>query len=256
MKLSKNVVVVAGLAVLVAATYFGFGAANQSNTAVAEEKSESKDSSKWKTGDKPVDLSSDKAKLGYVFGSQMAGEMVRSGLTEEVELDAIFQAFRDITSGKESQLTTEEMQAVQTSFQQKKQAEFAAIATENKAKGDEFVAKTAKDKKIKTTESGLLYEVMREGKGKSPTKENSVKVHYLGSLIDGTPFDSSYTRGEPTTFPVSGVIPGFAEGLQLMKEGAKYRFVIPSSLAYGPQGPATIGPDQTLIFEVELIEVL
>lgn len=254
MKLSKNIVVVAGLAALVAATYFGFGAANHDNVAVAQD--QSKDDGKWKTGAKVVDLSSEKAKLGYVFGTQMAGEMVRSGLVEEVELDAIFQAFRDITTGKEPQLTAEEMQAVQLGFQQKKQAEFEAIALENKEKGAAFVKENAKDKKTKTTDSGLQYQVMREGKGKSPTKENSVKVHYLGSLIDGTPFDSSYTRGEPTTFPVSGVIPGFAEGLQLMKEGAKYRFVIPSELAYGPQGPGSIGPDQTLIFEVELIEVL
>ena len=98
--------------------------------------------------------------------------------------------------------------------------------------------------------------MVREGKGKQPTAENSVKVHYLGTLIDASPFDSSYTRGEPTTFPVAGVIPGFSEGLQLMKEGAKYRFVIPFDQAYGMQAPASIGPNQTLIFEVELIEVL
>jgi len=249
MKVYKNVMVVAGLAALVAATYFGFGAANQANTAIAQEKSDAK-------GASSVDMSTEKAKLGYVFGSQMASELVRSGLVEDVELDAVFQAFRDITDGKEPQLSAEEMQAVQAAFQQKKQAEYQAIAAENKSKGDAFLAENAKDKKTKTTESGLQYQVLRDGKGKSPTKENSVKVHYLGTLIDGTSFDSSYTRGEPTTFPVSGVIPGFAEGLQLMKEGAKYRFVIPSGLAYGAQAPATIGPDQALVFEVELIEVL
>jgi len=256
MKLSKNVVVVAGLAALVAATYIGFGVANQNNTAEAQETANKEKGGKWKTPAKSANLSSDKAKLGYVFGAQMASEMMRAGLTEEIELEGVFQAFRDITAGKEPQLSAEEMQTVQAAFQQKRQDEFTALAAENKAKGEEFLTKNAKEKDIVLTESGLQYQVVREGKGKSPTKENSVKVHYLGSLIDGTPFDSSYTRGEPATFPVSGVIPGFSEGLQLMKEGAKYRFVIPSDLAYGPQGPATIGPDQVLVFEVELIEVL
>jgi len=102
----------------------------------------------------------------------------------------------------------------------------------------------------------LQYEVLREGKGRQPTTTDTIKVHYKGTLIDGTQFDSSYDRGAPADFGVSGVIPGFGEGLQLMKEGAQYRFTIPSNIAYGEQGPATIGPNQTLVFEVELIEVV
>jgi FKBP-type peptidyl-prolyl cis-trans isomerase len=248
MNLKKSIALFAGLGVVVTVTYFGFGAANQENAAVAQD-------SKWKTTAK-VDLGSEKAKLGYTFGAQMASELVRAGLVDEVELEAIFAAFRDITSGTEPQLSIEEMQQVQAALQQRQQAEFEVIAVENKTKGEAFLVQNATADGIKTTESGLQYQVVREGKGKQPTAENTVKVHYLGSLIDGTPFDSSYKRGAPTDFPVSAVIPGFAEGLQLMKEGAKYRFVIPADKAYGSNGPAGIGPNQTLIFEVELIEVL
>ena len=116
--------------------------------------------------------------------------------------------------------------------------------------------KTAKKSSMKTTDSGLQYELLREGKGAKPTPTDTIKVHYTGTLIDGTKFDSSYDRGEPADFGVSGVIPGFGEGLQLMKEGAKYRFTIPADIAYGEQGPASIGPNQVLIFEVELIEIV
>ena len=153
-------------------------------------------------------------------------------------------------------MTAEQMQQTQAAFQQKAQAKIAAVANENQAKGDEFLAANAKKDGVVTADSGLQYEVLREGKGKQPTAENTVKVHYAGSLIDGTEFDSSYKRGAPVDFPVTGVIPGFSEGLQLMKEGAKYRFTIPAAQAYGEQAPPSIGPNQVLVFDVELIEVL
>lgn len=248
MNVKKSIALFAGLAIVVTATYFGFGAANKENAAVAQD-------SKWKTT-KVVDLSTDKARLGYTVGAQMATELMRSGMVDEIELDALNAAFRDITSGAEPQLTPEQMQQSQVAFQQKQQAAYEAIANKNKTDGEAFLAKNATADGIKVTDSGLQYQVVREGKGKQPAAENSVKVHYLGTLIDATPFDSSYKRGEPATFPVSGVIPGFSEGLQLMKEGAKYRFVIPAEQAYGVQAPPAIGPNQTLIFEVELIEVL
>lgn len=248
MNTKKTIILFAGLAVVVAATYFGFGTANQENAAIAQD-------SKWSTNAK-VDASNDKAALGYTFGAQMASQLVTSGLIEEIELEAFFAAFRDLASGRDPQLSAEQMQQAQMAFQQRQQAEVAAAAAQNKAKGEAFMAENAKQDDIVTTDSGLQYQVVREGKGKQPSATDTVKVHYLGSLVDGTPFDSSYTRGEPADFPVSGVIPGFSEGIQLMKEGAKYRFVIPSQLAYGTDAPPTIGPDQTLVFEVELLEVL
>lgn len=205
---------------------------------------------------KGVSLESQKAKLGYMYGVQAASEIMRSGLNEEIELEAMFQAFRDITAGQEPKMSIEEMQLAQATFQQEQQAKFAKTSGDNLASGAAHLAENGKLENVTTTESGLQYEVLREGKGKQPAKDSTVKVHYAGKLIDGTEFDSSYARGEPVDFPVTGVIPGFSEGLLLMKEGAKYKLTIPAGIAYGEQGPASIGPNQVLVFEVELIEVL
>jgi len=132
----------------------------------------------------------------------------------------------------------------------------ATTPEENKAKGAAFLAENSKKPNIKTTASGLQYEVLVPGKGaKSPAASDDVTVHYKGTSIDGNEFDSSYSRGEPTTFPLNRVIPGWTEGVQLMTEGAKYRFFIPSELAYGERGAGPIGPNETLIFEVELIKI-
>jgi len=205
---------------------------------------------------KELDLSTEQAQLGYTIGSQMASQLDNSDLFGDIDLEALIAAFRDTAEGKEARLTSEQMQQAQLNFQQKAQAKIDELANTNKAKGDAYLVKNAAKEGIVTTESGLQYEVLREGKGDQPAAESSVKVHYVGTLTDGTEFDSSYQRGTPTEFPVGGVIPGFSEGLQLMKAGAKYRFVIPSDQAYGVQGPPSIGPNQALIFEVELIEVL
>jgi FKBP-type peptidyl-prolyl cis-trans isomerase len=125
-----------------------------------------------------------------------------------------------------------------------------------KEKGAAYLAENAKKEGVKTTASGLQYKVIKEGTGKKPTATSTVKVHYRGTLINGKEFDSSYKRNEPIEFPLNGVIPGWTEGLQLMKEGGKTLFVIPSNLAYGPSGAGSdIGPDETLIFEVELLQV-
>ena len=202
-----------------------------------------------------VDLSSEKAKLGYTIGAQIAADLLRGGLKDEIELEAFLAAQSDIMSGEEARMSPEDMQASQQAFQLKQQQAYAAVLAENKAKGDAFLAENKSKKDVKTTESGLQYEVLREGKGDQPTAESTVNVHYKGMLIDGTIFDSSYDRNQATDFPVGGVIPGFSEGLMLMKAGAQYRFTIPSELAYGEQGPASIGPNQVLIFEVELNEV-
>lgn len=132
----------------------------------------------------------------------------------------------------------------------------AGSPEENKVAGTTFLAENGKKTNIKTTASGLQYEVLTEGKGKKPTASDNVTVHYKGTTIDGKEFDSSYGRGEPTSFPLNQVIPGWTEGVQLMSEGSKYKFYIPSNLAYGEQGAGgTIGPNETLIFEVELIKI-
>lgn len=132
----------------------------------------------------------------------------------------------------------------------------ATTPEENKAAGVAFLAENAKKPNIVTTASGLQYEVLTEGTGTSPSATDSVTVHYKGTTIDGAEFDSSYKRGAPATFPLNRVIAGWTEGVQLMKEGAKYRFYIPSDLAYGPRGAGqAIGPNSTLIFDIELIKV-
>jgi FKBP-type peptidyl-prolyl cis-trans isomerase FkpA len=132
----------------------------------------------------------------------------------------------------------------------------ATTPEENKAAGMAFLAENAKKPNIVTTASGLQYEVLTEGTGASPSASDSVTVHYRGTTIEGTEFDSSYSRGAPSTFPLNRVIAGWTEGVQLMKEGAKYRFYIPSDLAYGSRGAGqAIGPNSTLIFDIELIKV-
>ena len=238
MNLMKNIAIATGLSIVSASASIATAA-----------------DSKWST-DSKVDLSSESAKLGYTFGAQIATDMKRQNLDKDINADAMFAAFKDVFAGVEPRLSIEDMQGAQVAYQQKQQAVYQAQLDENKAKGDAFLAKNAKKKGVKTTASGLQYEVLRAGKVKKTVTTDSIKVHYLGTLIDGTKFDSSYDRGQPATFGVSGVIPGFSEGLQLMQEGAKYRLTIPSTIAYGEQGPASIGPNQALIFEVELIEVV
>lgn len=242
MSLTKSILLAAGIAVAATGTYFATVSTPENVVQAAD------------TSD--VDLSSDAAKLGYTFGAQIASDMKRQNLDKDLDAEAMFAAFKDIFSGKEPRLSPDEMQGAQVAYQEKQQAKYQELLDKNKAAGDAFLAKNAEKSGVKTTASGLQYEVLREGKGRQPTTTDTIKVHYKGTLIDGTQFDSSYDRGAPADFGVSGVIPGFGEGLQLMKEGAQYRFTIPSNIAYGEQGPATIGPNQTLVFEVELIEVV
>jgi len=212
---------------------------------------------------KEVDLTTEEAKLGYMIGTNMASQLEASQLFSQIDVDALVAAFKDKAAGKDPRMTGEEMAQTQAAFEQKLRAEQDKLAEENRLKGEanktkgvEYLTQHATQEGVLKTESGLQYEILREGKGDQPTADSTVKVHYSGKIIDGTEFDSSYERGSPTEFPVAGVIPGFSEGLQLMKTGAKYRLTIPSDQAYGPQAPPKIGPNQVLIFEVELIEII
>lgn len=191
-------------------------------------------------------------KLSYAWGMAMGQQLKGMGvnhLNKEDFDEAVHASFE----GKETKMTPEEAQKVLQEYLQELNKKNEAIAREA---GDKFLEANRKNTDVHVTSSGLQYRVEKEGTGKQPTATSEVTVHYTGKLLDGTVFDSSINRGEPTTFPLNRVIPGWTEGLQLMKEGAKYTFFIPSDLAYGPNGiPNVIPPHSTLIFDVELISV-
>lgn len=203
-------------------------------------------------------LDTPKNRISYTIGVNIGKDF--KGQEIEVETDALMMGLRDSLEGKELKLTDEEMVAEIQDFQQKMQAkmvaEMEAAAGKNQAEGEAFLAENAKQEGVVVTESGLQYKVIEAGDGESPGPADVATVHYKGTLIDGTQFDSSYDRGQPATFPVGGVIPGWTEALQLMKPGAKWQLFIPSELAYGERGAGQeIGPNATLLFDVELISV-
>ena len=203
-------------------------------------------------------LDTPKNRISYTIGVNIGKDF--KGQEIDVNTDALMVGIRDSLEGKELKLTDEEMVAEIQAFQQKMQAkmvaEMEAAAGKNQAEGEAFLAENAKKEGVVVTESGLQYKVVEEGEGDSPGAADVATVHYRGTLIDGTQFDSSYDRGQPATFPVGGVIPGWTEALQLMKPGAKYQLFIPSALAYGERGAGQdIGPNSTLLFDVELISV-
>jgi FKBP-type peptidyl-prolyl cis-trans isomerase len=202
---------------------------------------------------KKVDLSTDKAKTSYFIGQQI-GKQLKQGKMD-IDADVLAASVNDVITGKESRLSPAEMSAVVQKLQASQGASSDAEGKANREKGDAFLAENKKKAGVKTTASGLEYEVITEGKGASPKASDTVTVHYKGTLLDGTKFDSSYDRGKPAEFPLNGVIRGWTEGLQLMKVGGKNKMVIPSDLAYGPQGRPGIPPNSVLIFEVELISI-
>jgi len=204
-------------------------------------------------------LSNDKEKASYMVGMDMAQGL--QPIKDEIDIAIVIQALDTAFKGGKPLLTAEEAQAVKQEFMRKLQAEQSAktkaSAEKNKAEGDKFMAENKKKAGVKVTPSGLQYTVLKQGTGKKPTANDQVKVHYLGTLIDGTKFDSSYDRGQPAQFPLNGVIKGWTEALQLMTVGSKYKLFIPPDLGYGEQDPpGPIGPNSTLVFEVELVEVL
>jgi len=204
------------------------------------------------------ELKGDKEKLSYSIGMDIGGNLKRQSV--EVDPDLLAKGFKDSYGGAKTILTEEEARQAIMDFQKTlmaKQAEtMQKVAEKNKADGEKFLAENAKKEGVKVLPSGLQYKEITPGAGKSPKTTETVTTNYKGTLIDGTEFDSSYKRGQPATFPVSGVIPGWTEALQLMKEGAKWQLFVPPALAYGERGAGReIGPNATLIFEVELISV-
>lgn len=189
--------------------------------------------------------------LSYAIGVNVGENLKRQGVNANVE--AFAQAIKDVLASKKLVISAEESNNFIQSYFEK---EFAKKANANKTAGVKFLAENKTKPGIVTTASGLQYQVLVAGTGEKPTSADRVKVHYQGSLLDGTVFDSSIKRGEPATFGVTQVISGWVEALQLMPVGSKWKLFIPSELAYGPQGPPSIGPDQLLIFEVELLEIV
>ena len=199
-------------------------------------------------------------KVSYALGLGIGQQLAQMGATE-LNVDDFAQSIKDVLSGSELKVSHREaQQIVQDYFAKKEAAMNAARAEQGKAakeEGELYLKENAKKEGVITTPSGLQYQVLKEGNGKKPTAKDSVKCHYEGFLIDGTVFDSSVQRGEPAVFGLQQVIAGWTEGLQLMQEGGKYRFFIPYRLAYGEGGAgAMIPPFATLIFDVELIEVM
>lgn len=198
-------------------------------------------------------------KASYALGLGIGHQLKGMG-GSKLNIDDFAQAIKDVIQGKEPQMSMKEAQIVANTFIQEAEKENQKLKEEAGAKfkayGEQYLAENAKKDGVKVTKNGLQYEVLNEGTGKSPKATDSVKCHYEGRLIDGTVFDSSYRRGTPATFPLNGVIAGWTEGLQLMKEGAKYRFHIPYNLAYGANGAGeSIPPYSALVFDVELLGV-
>ena len=198
-------------------------------------------------------------KLSYALGLGIGRQLSQMG-ADDLNVADFAQAVKDMIDGKEPQVPTAEAQQIVEDFfrrqEEKQRAEAAEKYKGAKSEGEKYLSENAKKEGVVTLPSGLQYQVLKEGNGKSPKATDKVVCHYEGMLIDGTMFDSSIQRGEPATFPLSGVIAGWTEGLQLMKEGAKYRFFIPYQLGYGERGAgASIPPFATLVFDVELIEV-
>ena len=198
-------------------------------------------------------------KLSYALGLGIGRQLSQMGAAD-LNIDDFAQAVKDMIDGKEPQVATAEAQQIVEDFFRKQEERQRAEAAEKykgaKSEGEKYLSENAKKEGVVTLPSGLQYQVLKEGNGKSPKATDKVVCHYEGMLIDGTMFDSSVQRGEPATFPLNGVIAGWTEGLQLMKEGAKYRFFIPYQLGYGERGAgASIPPFATLVCDVELIEV-
>jgi len=207
--------------------------------------------------DKP-EVKGESDRISYSVGFQVGGDFKRQGV--DLNPDLLVKGIKDAMSGSNPLMTEQEMRKTLVDLKKRivtaQREEQKKAAEKNLAEGKKFLEANAKKEGVKTLPSGLQYKVMKKGSGASPKKTDTVTVNYKGTLIDGTEFDSSYKRGKPATFRVNGVIAGWTEGLQLMKPGAKWQLFIPANLAYGERGAGPrIGPNSTLIFEVELISI-
>lgn len=202
-----------------------------------------------------LNLTTDEARVSYGIGRQM-GDQLRQNPPPGVAIEAVMEGLRAAFNAEPLAVSVEELNASFALISKQMEVEAAAKAELAAAAGVEFLAENAKKAGVITLESGLQYEVLTEGDGAKPTRESSVRTHYHGTLIDGTVFDSSYERGQPAEFPVSGVIAGWTEALQLMSVGSKWRLSVPSELAYGEQSMGSIPAHSTLVFDVELLDIL
>jgi FKBP-type peptidyl-prolyl cis-trans isomerase FklB len=207
---------------------------------------------------KAGDLNNQKKKVSYAIGLDIGKNFKERAM--DIDMEILIQGLRDAQGSGQPLLSSEEIQKTMTQFQQEmmkaEQEKRAGLAQVNKAKEEAFLKENAQKPGIKTTASGLQYRVVSTGTGPLPKLTDTVKVHYRGTLLDGTEFDSSYKRNQPAVFPLNGVIKGWTEALQLMKVGSKWQIFLPASLAYGEQGAGqVIGPNSTLIFDVELLGI-
>jgi FKBP-type peptidyl-prolyl cis-trans isomerase FklB len=205
-----------------------------------------------------ADLSSEIAKVSYGIGANIGA---RFGSDMPLDVEAFSAGVKDSLAGGDMQMSEEDIMSALQAYQQKqmtvRQEESQEVGDKNQAEAEVFFAENGKVDGVKSTESGLQYQVLVEGKGAMPTAEDTVEVHYHGTLLDGTVFDSSYQRGETVSFPVGGVIPGWTEALQIMPVGSKWKLFIPPTLAYGAGGAGQmIGPNSALVFDVELINIV
>ena len=203
--------------------------------------------------DKPFPLKDLKDKASYSIGVDIGMNFKKQNM--DLNADALAAGAKDALNGK-PQVSPNEIREIMTQWQKEFGEKQKVMATKNQADGEKYLVENKKKEGVKTTASGLQYKSLKEGAGPQPKASDTVTVNYRGTLIDGTEFDSSYKRGEPATFPLNGVIKGWTEGLQLMKKGSKFQFVIPPNLAYGERAVgADIGPNSTLVFDVELLDV-
>jgi len=206
----------------------------------------------------PAETQTDAQRMGYALGANVGRTFRDQKFPVDVEsvISGLRDAFTNGTMKMEDAKIAETLQQLQQTLQANAQAEQEASSTRNAEEGKAFLAKNATAEGVTTTASGLQYQILTPADGKKPGKDDTVKVHYRGTLLDGTVFDSSYDRGEPVTFPVNAVIPGWTEALQLMPVGSKWKIFIPSDLGYGPGGAGDrIGPNAALVFEVELLSI-
>ena len=203
------------------------------------------------------DLESVHERSSYYFGLDLGSNLAQQVGVDRIDLEAVILGLNDGLDGTEPRLSLEELSEAVMALQQELASEMEEQSASLREPGDQFLAENAEREEVVVTPSGLQYEVVEEGEGDTePTASDIVRVHYHGTLIDGTVFDSSVERGQPVEFPLDAVIPGWTEGVQLMKEGDKFRFYIPSDLAYRGQSVGEIPPYSVLIFEVELLEIL